>query len=326
MREAKHAPRPRSIAPRRRRREKSLVNPDPALPPGRAQLAGIALVMLSAAAFGISPVGARLAFEAGSNTLTVVTLRAMIGVVVLGLVLGIGARAARPGPGALRLSLLAGLASAAVSYGFIGSVAYIPVSLGLLLFFTHPLLIAALWHWQGRERLSPRKLALGLVVLAGLGLALGAGLGALDARGVALALMASAAMAGMIEWGARARALAGSAWVNLWVSAVTALLFGLAASLLGAWAFPGSWRGWAGVLLAGLGVTLGLFAFLAAFRYLSPVRATMLGNAEPLFGIGFAMLLLGEWLSAWQWAGVALVVAGLVAFEAPGRRRRNPGA
>ncbi len=227
---------------------------------------------------------------------------------------GTGFRLPQP---ARRPALAAGFFSAIVSYGFIGAVAYIPVGLALLLFFTHPLLIAALWHWQGRERLGPRKLLFGLMALAGLGLAVGAALDGLDPRGIALALLASASVTAMIAFSARAREAAGSAQVNLLIAVVSAGLTGGVTTALGAWALPAGGIGWLGVLGAGLGVTFGLLAFLASFRFMSPVRATMLSNVEPVFGILFAMVLLGEWLTAWQWLGVALVVAGLVLFEKP---------
>jgi drug/metabolite transporter (DMT)-like permease len=56
-------------------------------------------------------------------------------------------------------------------------------------------------------------------------------------------------------------------------------------------------------------------AFFAAFRHISPARATMIGNIEPLLGVLVAVAVLGERLAGWQWLGVGVVVAGLVLFE-----------
>jgi len=47
----------------------------------------------------------------------------------------------------------------------------------------------------------------------------------------------------------------------------------------------------------------------------------MISNAEPVFGVLFAVAVLGERLGVLQWAGVALVVAALVLFEASSVRR-----
>lgn len=281
------------------------------------QLAGILLVLVSCAAFALSPSAARFAFDSGANTLTVATLRAGVGVLMLLGVIAATRESFFLPRAAWRPSLAAGVLSAIVGYGFVGAVAFIPVGLALLVFFTHPLLIAGLWHLQGRERITPRKLVLALVVLGGLGLAIGTAFEGLDWRGIALAAVASVAVTAMISFSARARQIAGSAQINLLVAVVSVGLTGGVTTALGMWALPAGVAGWLGVVGAGLGTTLGLLAFLASFRFVSPVRATMLSNMEPLFGILFAMALLGEMLGAAQWVGVGLVVAGLVLFEKP---------
>lgn len=68
-------------------------------------------------------------------------------------------------------------------------------------------------------------------------------------------------------------------------------------------------------------MTIGLVAFFAAFRFIGPVRATMLSNAEPLLGILFAVAVLGESLGDLQWAGVILAVAALVLYSASPSRQ-----
>jgi drug/metabolite transporter (DMT)-like permease len=98
-------------------------------------------------------------------------------------------------------------------------------------------------------------------------------------------------------------------------SLVTSVLFSALATGLDAWSMPQSMSGWTGLALAGLGSAVGLLAFFAAFRHISPVRATMISNLEPLLGVLIAVAVLGERLQGWQWLGVVVVVAGLVLFE-----------
>ena len=45
----------------------------------------------------------------------------------------------------------------------------------------------------------------------------------------------------------------------------------------------------------------------------------MVSNVEPLLGILFAVAILGEWLQPVQWAGIAVVLAALIAFEWVGK-------
>lgn len=284
---------------------------------GRA--VGILLVLLAKVAFAIGPIAAKLALENGSNTLTVVTLRGVIGAALMALLIPMSRQGFAIDRDALRWCLVCGVFYALTVYGFIGSVAYVPVSIAVLIFFTHPILVAALAHLRGGDRLTTSKLLLAVAAFAGLALVLGPELGTLDRTGMALAALAAAAMCGMIMASARAQAHASSTQVNLYATAASTLAFALLTTLLSAWALPANRVGWLGILGAGAGIGIGLLAFFAAFRRLGPVRATMLSNVEPLITILLAAAILGERLEPSRWAGVALVIAALVLFEAAGR-------
>ncbi len=104
---------------------------------------------------------------------------------------------------------------------------------------------------------------------------------------------------------------------------VATIVSAAATTVVGAWSLPSEDVGWLGITGAGGGVTIGLVAFFAAFRFIGPVRATMLSNAEPVFGVLFAMAVLGERLDIIQWAGVAIVFVALVLFEASSVRRNE---
>ena len=109
--------------------------------------------------------------------------------------------------------------------------------------------------------------------------------------------------------------------MNLIMIAVATLLCGVATTAGGAWSPPAGAVGWLGLAGAGGCVTVGLVTFFAAFRFIGPVRATMLSNVEPLLGVLFAVAVLGERLSPLHCAGVALAVAALALFEASPSRR-----
>ncbi|HJS83850.1 MAG TPA: DMT family transporter [Acetobacteraceae bacterium] len=289
------------------------------------QTAGNLLVLASTVAFAIGPTAARLAYDDGSNALTVVTLRGMIGAALMALLIQASGQGFGLDRRASRWCLCCGAFSALVVYGFIGSVAYVPVSVAVLVFFTHPILIATTAHWRGGDRLSAKKLFLAFGAFAGLALVLGPEFGALDRAGLALAALAAIAMCGMILCSVRAQERATSAQVNFYATAVSSAGFALLTTTLGAWALPSGMVGWLGIACAGVGVGIGLLAFFAALRHLSPVRATMLSNVEPLVSILFAAAILGERLEPPQWAGVALVIAALVLFEAVGRGEDRSG-
>ena len=288
----------------------------------RKQAIGIALVIVSTIAFAIGPTSSKLAFDNGSNTLTVVTLRGVIGAALMAPLVGWSGRGFRLDRRALGACVGCGLFYAVMVYAFIGSIAAVPVNVAVLIFFTHPLLIAALAHWRGGERLTLRKLTLALAALGGLVVALAPELGALDPAGIALAALAAAAMCGMVAASTRSAPYAGNTQVNFYVTAVTGIGFAMLTTVAGAWAAPVNALGWLGIAGAGVGIGFGLLSFFAALRYLSPVRATMLSTVESLLSILFAAAILGERLTAVRWLGVALVIGALVLFEAAGRERR----
>ena len=290
----------------------------------RQTLIGIALVLASAAALAVAPTAAKLTLDSGGNTLTVVALRGAIGLALMGLLLAGSRQPFGVGRRTLAWCLCAGLFHALATYGFIGSVGYIPVSLAVPIVFTHPILVAVVSHWRGGERLTRRKLALALAALAGIALVLGREAGNLDPVGVGLAALAAAAVSGMILFIARAQEGATSTQANFHMTAVAVAAL-VAATIAGnAWSFPSGAVGWLGLAGAGVGVTVGFLTFFAAFRHIGPVRATMLGNVEPLLSTLFAVAVLGERLGPWQWSGVVLVVVALGLFEAP-ERDRLPG-
>ena len=290
----------------------------------RQTLIGIALVLASAAALAVAPTAAKLALDSGGNTLTVVALRGAIGLALMALLLAGSRQPFGVGRRTLGWCLCAGLFHALATYGFIGSVGYIPVSLAVPIVFTHPILVAVVSHWRGGERLTRRKLALALAALAGIALVLGREAGNLDPVGVGLAALAAAAVSGMILFIARAQEGATSTQANFHMTAVAVAAL-VAATIAGnAWSFPSGAVGWLGLAGAGVGVTVGFLTFFAAFRHIGPVRATMLGNVEPLLSTLFAVAVLGERLGPWQWSGVVLVVVALGLFEAP-ERDRLPG-
>jgi drug/metabolite transporter (DMT)-like permease len=192
--------------------------------PARHRLIGVSLVLLSGAAIAVVPTSAKLAFEAGANALTVVTLRGVVGMALLALFMATSGQSFRLPGRTLAPCAAAGLAHAIVAYGFTGSVAYIPVGLAVLVYATHPILFALAVHWRGRERLTPRRLALAVAVLTALTLVLGGGLQEPDAGGMALAALASLAVCVVILLGARAqRDGACSTQVNLAMMAVVLL-------------------------------------------------------------------------------------------------------
>lgn len=282
-------------------------------------------MLASALAFAIGPVGATLAFEAGSNTPTVVALRGLVAAALMALLVVMLRQGFRLDGRAWPFTLACGALQGVAVYGFLGSVALVPVGVAVLVFFTHPLLLAGLAHVRGTERLSALQAVLMAAVLGGLSLLMGPELVGIHMGGVALAALSSIAMGGMILCVGRAHRYASSTQVNLYTTVISTLAISLGAIVFGAWVSPADRTGWLGVFAAGTGVGLSLLASIAALRQLSPVRASVLSSVEPLFSIVLPAAILDQALRPGQWAGAHVVVGALSVFEAAKRRTPRDG-
>ncbi len=106
-----------------------------------------------------------------------------------------------------------------------------------------------------------------------------------------------------------------SRYSALFLTAMQSLIgcvFFLPLALLSPWPAAISMEVWATLLYLGVIVTLGGYGL---YNYsLSHVKTTVAAgyvNLIPAFGVIFAVLLLGDQLTAGQWAGVALIFAGV---------------
>src|SRR5262245_6224681 len=103
-------------------------------PSRRHQLVGAALVVLSTAAIAIVPSFAKLAYDGGSDTLTVIAGRSIVTAAVCFLVTALLGRPLRIPRRSLAISLGLGVLYAAHLYGFLGAITYLPVNLAILIF------------------------------------------------------------------------------------------------------------------------------------------------------------------------------------------------
>ena len=203
---------------------------------------------------------------------------------------------------------------------------YISAGLERLILFTYPtmtLLIGALLYGH---RVGRREW--GAVVLCYLGIGagfahdlnlsaettavwLGAGLVFGSSLSYALYLAGSGAMLARVGV-ARFTALA------MLVSTAATLAHFVATQPLAALVQPMPIYGY-GLAMAVLSTIIPVFAQSAAIRRIGSGRAALIGTIGPLLTIVFGWWLLGERISAWQLAGMALVVAGVVLVSRRGR-------
>ena len=287
--------------------------------------AGLTLAAASAATFGTSGTFASSLIRAGWSPAAAVLARIAVAALVL------------TGPALLQLrgrwTLLRRGAGRAAAYGLVAvagcqlcyfnAIERMPVGVALLLEYLAGVLVVG-WLWL-RHGQRPRRLTVtgAVTAIAGLAMVLGlAGSVRVNPAGVTWALLAAVCLAIYFLLSA-----AGGpeplppivmAWAGLCAGTVILAVLGWIGAVPMSAAtrnveFLGHQVSWL-VPVLGLSVVAAAFAYVAgigAARRLGPKLASFAGMAEVLFAIAFAWLLLGQLPSAVQFAGGALILAGV---------------
>jgi drug/metabolite transporter (DMT)-like permease len=289
----------------------------------RRERIGFALIIGCATAFAFITPLSRLSYGSGATPLTIVTLRTAAFVLVALLMLMAKRQRLRLSRHGLISSLWLSLTAYGMSVGYLSSVAFIPVSLAVLILYTNPLLAGLMSALTGRERLTLGKSAALVFAFVGLALAIGPTFDVLDWRGIAWALAAAFSVAATSVFGGRAiaqdPALTVNFFTNLWLLPLVLLL----GPFTGSWGLPGSMGGGFAAAGAVSCYIAGYMLWFLALARITGMQVAMMMNIEPVVTIAFAVLALGERLSLVQYGGVVLTILALMAFTLGSRRRRD---
>jgi drug/metabolite transporter (DMT)-like permease len=274
---------------------------------------GILAALGAAVLYGVNVPYARLSADLGLPGADLVAWRVlvMLAVVVLAAVL-MRRSLAVPRAEWGRLALLA-VITAAVALAYLSAIAFIPVGLAVIVFFTFPCVILIVSPLVDGERITLARLAAFLLSFSGLVLAIGPAIGTLDWRGVALALLASLAAAGQFLLASRVGQRVGPVplvfWVHVGIGPV-ALAVAMAA---GGPAGPAVlWLAFLPFVVNSACYVAGFFLHMRAVAWAPPALIGLIYTLEPVVTIGAAALLLGERLAQPQYVGGALVISALL--------------
>ena len=128
---------------------------------------GSALALLSAAAFALNLVFAGISYQYGANIHALNLSRALLFLVSLQIVIEATKAPVRMPPRAMLSSALVGVLLCAEMYVLLGAIQTIPVALAVLVFYTYPMLIAAVRWITGREPFQTQSLLFMLIGFAG---------------------------------------------------------------------------------------------------------------------------------------------------------------
>ncbi|CAN7497674.1 DMT family transporter [Bosea sp. LjRoot9] len=274
---------------------------------------GFLFALGSAAAYGTNIVSAQIAGQAGLSGPLLVFYRVFLMLALASLVALLWRASLAVPRGERRALALFGFASAGVGCAYLSSVAFVPVSVAAVVFYTFPILIILAEPLLTSARFSLDRLAVALLAFAGVAMVVGPDLHGLDPRGLMLALAASV-LAATQFFAANASPttplLPRLFWSHLMILPIAAGIL----VLMGGFLSPGALALAPGAVAVTIGgYLIGFLLQVLALMRVAPGNAGLAFCAEPVFAVAVAALMLGERLGALQYAGGALVVAAIMA-------------
>ena len=311
---------------------------------GRSYLFGVAMVVMSAIAFGSGGLFARPAYAAGIDWLTLMAWRfAIAGALGWALVL-LSPSARRDLRRIRRPSVLVAIGLGIVYIGntatYYAGITTTPLSLAALIVSIYPPVVAVLALRLGRPLEGRRAWTALAIAVAGVALAVGGidtsvmppipGLLAVIAAPLIYAVWIILAArsagerrehTGADSEGASNALVAGAIMLSATGAAYWIACLGIGHPVLPADIPPDAWPGILGVaVVAGFLATQG---FYAGAKHVGAAQASLISTVEPLWTILAAGILLGERLTPVQWVGGALILAGVLLSQTRGRAARG---
>jgi drug/metabolite transporter (DMT)-like permease len=312
----------------------------------RARAFGIALVVIAAVGYGSGGLFARPAYEAGADWLVVMVWRFTIAVA-----LSWGLVAFRPAARtalrrltrrAVLVTLVLGSMLVLHSGTYYAALETVPVSLAGLITAIYPPVVAVLAIRFGRPLDGRRAWAALLIAVLGTALAVG-GIDTAEVPPVSGILLAISAPLFYAAWiilaarhsgetrestgdksGAPTDALATGALLLTG----TAGAYWIMALAVGHPVLPSQVPQDAWPWMVGVAIGAGFLApqaFYAGAKRVGGAQAALVSTVEPLWTILAAGFFLGEALTLVQWAGAALILAGVLLSQTRGRQGRSAG-
>jgi len=203
--------------------------------------------------------------------------------------------------------------SVGMGMAYLSSVAFIPITVAAVLFYTYPIMIVLAAPFVARRAFEMRELAIASVAFVGIVLVIGPSFTSLDPRGLALALL-GALFTACSFFAANRVAHEGVSAKLLWMH-LGAVPLAAAVALMSTGLHPPTelLRAPTPVLITIIGYMLGSIGMIFALSRLNAAIAGLVFCLEPVVSALVAAIWLDERLDALQYAGGAIVIAAVIA-------------
>lgn len=278
---------------------------------------GALLVLASAAGFATLAIFIKIAYAAGANLLTVLTMRFLLASLFLWIVLkplGISPHISKKT--AAQLFLMGALGYGSMSFLFAAALQYLPASLAEMLLFTYPVIVSLLSFIIGAEQFSWVKGLALLICSSGLILILGVSFASVNQFGVILGLSGAIIYSCYILVSNRVLKDIHPLVATTYVCSSAALTFLVYAGTTGQLMLALPLNGWLALLgIVFFGTIVGILCFFAGITRVGATNASIISTAEPIITVLLSALVLGEHLTLLQILGGSLIIASIIILQ-----------
>lgn len=274
---------------------------------------GFGLVLMAALGFSTNILFANLAYRDGIDIHTINAVRHFVTVILLFLFLKIRGKKLKLPPRERYAGFILGISVFMMGIGYLGATQYIQVSLAVLIFYTHPFLVAIIARFTENEPITPIRLLAITIAFIGLAFAMGIqSVASLNWYGIAFGFLGALGAASYVTISSLAIRSADTQTVNFHCLAAGTVLYVAFLLFNGGPAAHIAPAGWFKLGVSSLALTIAYVTFLIGIETIGPVKTTILMNVEPILTIILAALLLSERLSSTQLIGAAFVMSGII--------------
>lgn len=279
--------------------------------PTDKELNGGVLVAISAAAFGLMPAFAKMAYAAGVSTYTLLFLRFAVGSLFMFPFMMIKKLPLPSTKEIISFLLLGAVGYVSQALCYFLAIEYASSGVAALLFYTHPALVMVFSALLFKEKITKVKLISLILALSGAFIIVGAEFNG-NPKGIALALAASVIYTFYILINSKIVRKGMGVQSSAFIMLGAAVVYGIITMFTG-FTVPSNGTGClAIVLLALVSTVLSFWALLTGMQSTGPSKATLISTLQPVVTVLMSVLVLSEPMTVNVVLGGCLVVAGLV--------------
>ena len=289
---------------------------------------GVAAALTSGCSFAMLAIFSKIAYQGGANVPSVLLVRFSGAALVFWLYFILKREKLNYGLSTVvKLMLMGALGYGSMSAFFLLAVSRIPAALAAVLLYFYPALVTVATVVLRQESFSTKKGGALAVTFAGMFLVLGISFEGSDIVGVLCGIGAPLVYTAYIVAGSRILQPLDPVKATTYIMTGAAGAYSLFGLFTGSLRFSFNTQAWlaiGGIVL--ISTVLAVAFFWIGVKWIGPSKTSIISTVEPLFTVLLAWLIFDEVLTAMQFLGGVMIIAGVVILQWPNKTSKpDPG-